>query len=113
MASTGATSFVELLFNHVVLPPQLPGRADSTIHQVECGLNERLQNCTSILLELTHRDIWGSLGVVLSVCKTLNARGKLNSTFLLSRFQNLEHGNLLILHISEQNAALIIRRYSE
>jgi hypothetical protein len=44
---------------------------------------------------------------------TLNRGGRLNQTTLLDAFQDLEINGVLVLHVAEQNAGLLIRRSTE
>jgi hypothetical protein len=46
----------------------------------------------------------------LETCKVLNYGGRLDKTSLLREFQALQANELLILNVSEQNAALLIQR---
>lgn len=115
-SSVSLTSLTKTLFNHVALPPQLPGKQDDRIDQVERALTDRLQDASRTLRDLTNDDIRNQFDFVchtLHVCKTVNAGGKLDTTSLAAEFRNLRRNDLLILHIAEQNTGLLIRRHQQ
>ncbi|KAI9833796.1 MAG: hypothetical protein M1819_003531 [Sarea resinae] len=114
--SASSSTLIESLVNHVALPPRLPGKQDNRIEQIEQALTARLLDASRILRDLTddsHRDQWDRLRRILETCKILNAGGKLSKSSLLKELQNLEHNDYLILHVSEQNAGLLIRRQND
>lgn len=114
--SASFPSKLELLFNHVTLPPQLPGKCDHKIEEIEAALILRLLNASRELRDLVHNDFavqWDSIRQSLQICKAVNAGGKINKASLVTEFQKLEHNDILILHIAEQNAGLLIRRQHE
>lgn len=113
MASSSAVPFLESLFNHIVLPPQLPGGQETTLDQIDYVLIERLLNAACTLKHLTQNDDWESLRYVLQVCKDMNSGGRLSKESVLDKFRDLNYKDLLILYIVEQNAALLIRRHKE
>lgn len=109
-------STLELLFNHVTLPPQLPGKCDHKIEEIEAALILRLLNASRELRDLVHNDFgfqWDSIRQSLQICKAVNAGGKINKACLVTEFRRLKHNDVLILHIAEQNAGLLIRRQNE
>ncbi|KAI9772801.1 MAG: hypothetical protein M1839_002302 [Geoglossum umbratile] len=105
---------LESVFNHLVLPAKLPGKRDREIEQIERHLTTRLLNATNILRGLSSdesAEAWDYIRRSLEVCNTVNEDGRLNKTPLLDAFQGLQHKHSLILHITEQNAGLLIRRH--
>lgn len=114
--SASLTSILESLFNHVALPPRLPGKRDHNIEEIECAITVRLLNASRDLRDLMYNDFgdqWDSIRRSLQVCKAVNAGGKLNKASLVTAFQKLERKDILILHVAEQNAGLLIRRHHE
>ena len=94
---------LEPVYNHIVLPAKLPGGEDVNVEKINQRLVERLIHSA--------RDFKDSfVDADIQCCKSLNASGKLNRTSLLAEFRRLGRNDLLILHVSEQNAALLIRR---
>jgi hypothetical protein len=109
-------SLLESLVNHVALPPQLPGKLENRTEQIEHALTGYVLDATRTLRDLTNGELshkWDYTRNVLQTCKAVNAGGKLNKTSLLTEFRKLGHKGLLILHVAEQNAGLLIRRQYE
>lgn len=101
------------LVNHIGLPPRLPGKQEEGIDEIEEALTVRLLNACRALSGLTEGELsqqWDRTRKILQICKVVNAGGKLDKASLLSEFQALERKDLLILHVTEQNAGLLIRR---
>ena len=98
------TSILESLFNHLALPPRLPGKEDNNIDLIEHALLDRLLDVSRTLRDLPNnkfRDQWDCVHFSLQTCKVVNAGGKLNKTPLLTEFRRLEREGILILHIAE------------
>jgi hypothetical protein len=103
---------LELLFNHVVLPPRLPGKQDARIEDIEHGLITRVLLASRTVRDLVHvdyRDRWDSIRRSLQACKAVNVGGKLDKNSLLTELRGLHSEDILILHIAQQNAGLLIR----
>ena len=92
---------LESIFNHVVLPPKLPGQQDSDIDDVNHAVLARLIRACDTLAQLP--------GHSLRLCHRLN-QGRLEKASLQQAFDSLGPDELLILHVVEQNAAVLIRR---
>lgn len=105
---------LESLANHVALPPKLPGQRESQLDQIEQALTDRLLDASRTIRDLTNGEIsqqWDSIRYILQTCKNINAGGKLDKNSLLTEFRRLERKKVLILHVAEQNAGLLIRRH--
>ncbi|KAI9765237.1 MAG: hypothetical protein M1840_007729 [Geoglossum simile] len=114
-SSTSAPPLLELVFNHVALPPQLPAKQDGRNDQirVERALTDRLLDASRTLRDNTRDEFgshWERIRHLLQTCKTVNAGAKLDRPTLLSNLRTLERNDLVILHVAEQNAGLLIRR---
>lgn len=104
-------NLLESVFNHVVLPPKLPGQRDVNIKDLEFVILTRLIDACRTLGKLSGDELagtWLTVGNSLCVCRNLNS-GRLERATLLQEFYDLDQ-NFLVLHVTEQNAALIIRR---
>ena len=113
--SASLSTILESLFNHVALPPQLPGKEENRIEQIEHALTVRLLDASRTFRDLTNDEFsnqWDCIRRSLQICKVVNAGGKINKSSLVTEFRSLERKDLLILHIAEQNAGLTIRRHS-
>ncbi|KAH7021746.1 hypothetical protein B0J12DRAFT_773782 [Macrophomina phaseolina] len=112
MSQTRAATLVEL-FNHIVLPARVPSKCDDNIAIIEAALVDRLVEASRTLRDVAADDLyrrWDDVRRILLTAKTLNFGGKLDRLALLQELRRLEHDGLLILHIAEQNAGLLIRR---
>ncbi|KAF2802818.1 uncharacterized protein BDZ99DRAFT_428253 [Mytilinidion resinicola] len=108
---------LESLFNHIVLPPRLPGRHDSNRTNIEHAFIDRFINASramrSVAADGPHRAAWDSICRSLHTSRTCNPGGKLDKTSLCREFRNLTDRETLILHLSEQNCGLLLRRCGE
>ena len=114
--SASAPSVFEGVFNHIVLPPRLPSKKDAQLHKIENALTDRLLNASRVLIDhanIEYNDQWNCIRRSLESCKAVNVGGKLNKASLLTQFRNLQRKEILILHIAEQNAGLLVRRHHE
>lgn len=110
------SSLFESTVNHVVLPPRLPGKEESRLDQIENALINRLLDATCTLRDRANSEFsekWERIRYALQICKVVNDGGKLDKTSLVTEFRRLKRNDLLILHIAEQNAGLLIRRCHE
>jgi hypothetical protein len=111
MSSPG---FLESLFNHVALPPRLPGRLESEIDEIDDALTDRLlgsiRTFASRLPESHFSTVLQCLHRSLRISKGVNAGGKLTKNSLLAAMKELKGEEMIIIYIMEQNAALLLRR---
>jgi hypothetical protein len=115
-SSASRSPLLESLASHVALPPRLPGKADSNVDQIQSALTNYLLDASSILRDQTNGELsrqWESFRNILYICRSLNAGNKLNKSLLLAQFGRLKREDLLILHVAEQNAGLLIGRKYE
>jgi hypothetical protein len=101
------------VFNHLVLPTQIPGKQDADIEIINSDVLVRLIHATVTLGKLAcekQASIWHAVRQSLRCCQSLHVLGRLEKQSLIAEFRLLKHDQPLILHVAEQNAALIIRR---
>ncbi|EEP77435.1 predicted protein [Uncinocarpus reesii 1704] len=113
IAARPSSVLLEGLVNHLTLPPRLPGKREENLIQIEQELLLRLQDAARALHQQSNdglSDIWDRVRYILEICKTTNARGKLDKARLSTEFQTLRLDIPLILHIAEQNAGLLVWR---
>ncbi|TVY43757.1 hypothetical protein LSUB1_G001260 [Lachnellula subtilissima] len=106
-------ALLESVFNHLVLPPKLPGHRDIGIEGIEQSILTRLIRTCDTLGKLTgqqFKETWASVRYSLRICLNTNP-GRLEKASVLHEFHNLQQNGLLILYVVEQNAALLIRRH--
>jgi hypothetical protein len=102
------------LFNHLVFPPRLPG-AESKIAAVEKALLERLQSTGATLHDQIpgqFRASYEALQTSLQACRNIHINRNLDRYTLTRELLNLQPNIVLILHITEQNAGVLIWRRS-
>ena len=105
-------AILESVFNHLVLPPRLPGQQDVDIEGIKQSILARLIRASDTLGKLTGQqfaETWSSVRHSLRVCLKINP-GRLEKVSLLQEFEKLQPKHLLILHVVEQNAVLLIRQ---
>ena len=106
-STTHAETLLESLVNHVALPPHLPGQQDGHLNEVEPRMLAFVLNSVGKLNSGNGLD---NLRRSLQTCKVVNAGGGLYRPSLLTALRELHVGGFLVLHVSAQNAGLIIRR---
>ncbi|KAF4632731.1 hypothetical protein G7Y89_g5393 [Cudoniella acicularis] len=113
--TSGSSLILESLYNHIAFPPRLPGRQEAKLDQLQHALVERLIAAAIILRDRQdqYREQWDSLRRSLYLCKLVNSGGKLNKSTLRTVFQQLQPNDTLILHVTEANAAVLIRRFKD
>ena len=105
-------ALLESLFNHLVLPPKLPGQQDTNTELINEIILTRLINACNTLGKLTGEefiDTWTSISHSLRLCLHLHQE-RLEKRSMLYEFCHLQPNHVLILYIVEQNAALLVRR---
>ena len=115
-AQADTTSILESVIHHIALPPRLPGKEDKCVDQIECSLQDRLLDASRILKTVTEAELshqWDCIRVVLQISKEAYTGGSLNKASLVTNFQSIDYKHPLILHVTEQNAGLLIRRCHE
>lgn len=107
------SELLEGVFNHLVLPPKLPGRQDPLLEDESQDFIKRLVKAVDVLYVAVRAarnltEALASLRQSLCLCSTLN-RGRLDKDTLLAAFHKLG-SEPLILYVVEQNAALLISK---
>lgn len=101
---------MEALYNHLVLPPKLPGKQDNNHdEQPQELIRLVIRSLDTLANGAPHacQDAFSVLKQSLKVCGELN-HGRLDNESLLASFADIQK-RPLALYIVEQNAALIIR----
>lgn len=117
MISTGDISTImallESVFNHLVLPPKIPGRQDTDIEGIEQRILIRLKQACNTLNEFAGQDLqktWASIDESLCACINVG-RCRYEKTSILKAFRHLQPKHFLVLYMVEQNAALFLRHH--
>lgn len=102
-----------LVFNHLVLPPQLPGKNDDSAEDVEQDLTRRMTDAVKTLRNNSDSDTtaaWQSIEESLQALHSITEDSHIKKVSLLSCLRELQSGHAIILHIALQNAGLLIRQ---
>ncbi len=113
MSSAIPAQALELLFNHVALPPRLPYKADGKPEIVEKILTTQLLKCACAFRDQCNQEFraqWNSVCHMLRHCDVDHRDRQLDKTSLQNAFSDLPAGGLLCLHVVSQNAGLLIHR---
>lgn len=106
---------LQAVFNHLVLPPQVPGRQEADIDALSHDVLTRIiHTCVKIeaLMDPPWAEAFRSLRASFQACLALHL-DRLERLTMLDHFRNLQPNAMLILHVAEQNAALLIRRVTK
>jgi hypothetical protein len=103
---------LEAVFHHLVLPPKLPDSFDGDNADLARALGERMQNAVDGVHGLDDRRVKNALTSSLQATRALND-SSLYQEEMLQAFQFLGNSNdngWLGIHITSQNAALMVHR---
>lgn len=107
---------LETLLNHIVLPERLPSGQEGDTSGLETELADALIHATEALANAVpdpQLPTWDDVRGAILVAKELNNNSSadgLEKLSMLQHFRRLAAGELLILHVKEQNAGLLVRR---
>jgi len=100
----------EAVINHLTLPPRLAGSKDGNLNRIGQNIIARLLEACVVVEKSAAPEIASGLRALhrsLQLCAHVN-QGSLEKCALLEKFQHLQSGVVLILHLVAQNAALLI-----
>ncbi|EGR48358.1 uncharacterized protein TRIREDRAFT_62633 [Trichoderma reesei QM6a] len=103
---------IRSIIEHAVLPPKIPGAKEDNYDAMSSEFLNRLEAaCERVkgLASSPFADAFHSLSESLRACRALNQEG-LDRVTLLEHFRTLGTNDVLICHVVEQNAAILIRR---
>ncbi|KAI1817158.1 hypothetical protein GGS20DRAFT_582854 [Poronia punctata] len=107
---------LESIFNHLVLPPNIPGSQDNDIDLVSREVLKRLIHAVKTVIKLAEdapwKDAFQNLCISLETCLELNTCF-LERTCLSNHLRGLVPGQMLILYVNEQNAGLLVRHETQ
>lgn len=104
-------NLIKAIFNHIVLPPKLPGRHDAQSAAIEKDLVKRMVRGVDFLIARSDGSIKDALldtKLSLGFCQDINHGGSVNKKALIESFYHLCPGISIIVHVTEQNAGLLI-----
>ncbi|KAF2221649.1 hypothetical protein BDZ85DRAFT_240143 [Elsinoe ampelina] len=100
------------LFNHVVLPHDLPVQQDYEVDNVGTSLSRRLSSACDFMAKtvpVQWHEAFQTLHHSLNMATELHS-GHLNRRRLENTFEEIRNQTFIVLHVSKQNAAIIIRQ---
>ncbi|KAK0649645.1 hypothetical protein B0T16DRAFT_457038 [Cercophora newfieldiana] len=102
---------VPSIYDHLVLPPKLPGGDKGTAPELSQNALTRLIDGCQRLISLTPHTLSKTFEGVynaLVACREINGRSFVDKTSALNYFRNIDSCGVLILWVAEQNAALLV-----
>ncbi|KAF7550095.1 hypothetical protein G7Z17_g5938 [Cylindrodendrum hubeiense] len=106
-------SLKEALYNHLVLPPQLPHREDPNLVEIENALIDRVLASARYLRDIhedSARPSWDAVCRSIQATKGIHFGGRVDRSVLSRELNALGENDFLIVHVQCQNCALYIRR---
>ncbi|KAL3476926.1 hypothetical protein BJX99DRAFT_258041 [Aspergillus californicus] len=100
-------------FNHVVLPPNIPGAAETQNEDLENDLICRLLDSVKILKQKAEDDslpTWQLVENTLKISSLANQGEMCNKSALVKVLRRISPDHALMVRIREQNAGLLIRK---
>ncbi|KAL4782195.1 hypothetical protein BJX76DRAFT_359187 [Aspergillus varians] len=105
------------IFNHVVLPPDIPGEADAQSDAVERELLRRLLGVVTTMKLMCSEETfstWQKIEITLKKSSLVSEGGACNKSALVRVFKKLSSETYaLIVRVPQQNAGLLIRKASD
>ena len=108
------TRDLDYLYHHVFLPPCVPQYDDQKIGAGDRALIDRLGQLAPLFRDLPDIDFYTQWS---TVCRSLRTFGTLHrnnksisQTALRRTFQDVEDGDIVILHLALQNSGIIMRK---
>ncbi|KAF3909914.1 hypothetical protein ABW21_db0200578 [Orbilia brochopaga] len=103
----------EAVFNHIVLPSQLPPKEDNDVDAIAADLLHLVTTSIHHFRDIVYDRYYSQISLVyqsLANYKRVCVNGVLIKQILLQQLRNLDPREQLIFHVTKQNAALLIRR---
>ncbi|CAK7197855.1 hypothetical protein SEUCBS139899_000505 [Sporothrix eucalyptigena] len=115
MASLEMRESLERVFNHLVLPPQLPSGQDEGLDKIGHDILRRVRRACGQLNVVTNKrfeNAWKTVNAGIAMFQKTDENSRPVPT-LLEAFKRLENeGNVVALYIEEQNAGLLMYRHT-
>ncbi|OQV10858.1 hypothetical protein CLAIMM_14784 [Cladophialophora immunda] len=110
--ATVETRLLRSVANHIVLPPDLPGHVDKDLPEIDGDLLRRAQDACIELRSAVGDHFQEELRLLensLDYGFFIHTAAHLDSLQLQRAFRRLRTGEILLIHIDEQNAGLLVR----
>ncbi|CVK86307.1 uncharacterized protein FPRN_06247 [Fusarium proliferatum] len=106
-------SLNDALYNHLVLPPQLPQRQDANLDELEKALLSRFLVSVKHMRDLPGNDqsyVWSLIERGLRATQSIHAGGHVDRTALIRELNDFGGSDFLVVYVRSQNCALYVRR---
>ncbi|KAF5002203.1 hypothetical protein FDECE_10694, partial [Fusarium decemcellulare] len=106
-------SLSDAVYNHLVLPPQLPHRQDPNLTDIGRDIIDRLLTSVKRMGELPDNEFgstWYSVGRGLQATRSIHSSGNVDRSVLARELNDLGESDFLVVYVHNQNCALYIRR---
>lgn len=108
------SKMLSLTFNHVVLPPKLPGKqeTEAQVIEIQNDLLSRVLDPARKLKEISDAKsvvAWEYIERMLRTLEEVSTKGWVNEASLLGALKDLQPGNAIIVQVALQNACILIR----
>ncbi|KAK5999276.1 hypothetical protein PT974_01669 [Cladobotryum mycophilum] len=103
---------LEDVFNHLVLPPELPGKVSKNVVILNQELGKQLQDACAALRSTGNAQVWDCLIDSLATARKVHQEC-LSREEMLTAFNLLARDDVdiwLIFHVAQQNAALLVHK---
>ncbi|KIW06394.1 uncharacterized protein PV09_02847 [Verruconis gallopava] len=108
---------LESVFNHLVLPPQLPGVGDDDPESVSSDILTRVSNVCRLFQDFSSSNrwqgewaaVWASIAETLHTAQGIHSDG-IDGNIILRSWKLFKPNSFFILRIAKQNAALLLYR---
>ncbi|KAI5846642.1 hypothetical protein DFP73DRAFT_546547 [Morchella snyderi] len=104
------------IINHVFLPPKLPQEAETDVGERNSALLKVVRDIAEYYCERKGHDIneqWAPAVKMLTTLGKFDNNGSFNAEAFRKSVRYMESGDVLALHISAQNAGLILRQLED
>lgn len=111
--SASATVELEAIVAHVCLPPKLPFKRERFLDQIEEALASYVSDACRTLRDQLSGHLsytWGSVRSAVQTCIHANHGRSIDRTRFLMALETLDTFSPLILHITAQNAGILISK---
>jgi hypothetical protein len=107
-------SILELTFNHIAFPPDLPGQSDdSKTNDVQNSFVTQMLHAVAKIREGVDDDpppVWLTVENILKTSLLVNQSGFVNKKLLLGVLRGLKPGDASMIFVGQQNACVFIRK---
>ncbi|KAF2110805.1 hypothetical protein BDV96DRAFT_190990 [Lophiotrema nucula] len=105
--------FLNQVYHHIVLPRAVPGAENGNLERIEAVLWDRLVDAiktTTAFALPADQHLLDNVRLSHMTSKAIHVQGRVDQKLLTTKLESLEHEQTLLLHLAQQNAAVLIYR---